>query len=119
MEQIPFTRSNVERVFATELFVRDPREFVIRPSFLPPGGGPVSLADGVMVRKIDLRVRQEESHPGFLVPRVGGTCIGLDAVRAHHGTLTFNERPRGRSLNEASPSAIRLACRVSLSRPKA
>ena len=101
-EQIPFRRAKIERAFETKLFVGDPRQFVIQPSFEPLEGGPVGLADGVVVEMIDLRVRPEESHPGFLVLRVAGTCISLDEVRARYGTLAITDRPRGRSLDEVT-----------------
>ena len=56
----------------------------------------------MIVEKIDLRRGQEEDDPGFLALIVGGTCIGLDAVRARYGALTVTDRPRGRSWNEVT-----------------
>ena len=100
-QQIPFRRAKVERTLGIALSASDPRQFVIQPSFQPLEGGPVRLADGVVI-DIDLRVRQEESHPGFLVLRVAGTCIGLDAVRAHYATLRVTDHPRGRSWDEVT-----------------
>jgi len=101
-KQIPFKRAKIERVFETKLFVGDPREFVIQPSFESLEGGPVGLADGVVVEMIDLRVGPEDSDPGFLVLRVAGTCINLDEVRARYGTLAITDHPRGRSLDEVT-----------------
>jgi len=101
-QQIPFTRAKVERVLESGLFVRDPREFAIQPSFQALGGGPAGLADGVVVDKIDLRIGEEKDDPGFLVLRLAGSCIGLDAVRAHYPTLGVTDRPRGRSWDEVT-----------------
>jgi len=103
VEQIPFRRAKVERVLGVELFDSDRRQFAIQPSFQPLEGGPVRLADGLVIETVDLRVRPEqESHPGFLGLRVAGTCIRLDAVRARYGALTVTDRPRGRSWDEVT-----------------
>jgi len=103
VEQIRFRRTNVEGVLDVTLFDSDPRQFVIQPSFQSLEGGPVRLADGVVMESIDLRVRPERaSHPGFLGLRVAGTCIRLDVVRARYGTLSITDYPRGRSWDEVT-----------------
>jgi len=102
VQQIPFRRAKVERVLGIALFDSDPRQFIIEPSFQPLEGGPVRLADGIVIENIDLRVRPQESHPGFLAVDLIGTCISLDTVRAHYGTLAITDYPRGRSLDEVT-----------------
>ncbi|WP_345889846.1 hypothetical protein [Paraburkholderia sp. Cy-641] len=65
-------------------------------------GGPVDLADDVVISNVDLRIRYRAGHPGFLVLNLSGSCITLDMVRAYYRSLRVTDRPRGRSLDEVT-----------------
>ncbi|MGV2288490.1 hypothetical protein AAHK20_07215 [Trinickia sp. YCB016] len=104
VEAIPLTRVKVENVLKIRFVDSDPSNYAIQPSsFQPLDGGPVKLSDGVVIGNVDLRIKREEGHPGFLVlDSLGGECIKLDAVRARYGNLRITDFPRGRSLDEAT-----------------
>lgn len=65
-------------------------------------GAPVRLADGTELSRIDLRIKREGPHPGFLVLDLQGRCVPLAEVRQHHGALEITDVPRGRSLDEST-----------------
>jgi len=96
-QQIPFTQEKVERVLGVTLFDTDPTKLIIRPTssrFLD--SEPITLANGVVI-EVDLRVRPNQDRPGFLVLNVSGTCVRLDAVRAHYDGLRITATPRALS----------------------
>ncbi|MCT8180426.1 MULTISPECIES: hypothetical protein [unclassified Variovorax] len=64
-------------------------------------GGPIRLGDGVEISSVDLRIRREPGHPGFLVIELQGRCVPLEEVRARHQLLSLTGVPRGRSPEEA------------------
>jgi len=97
-QQIPLTQEKVERVLDITLFDTDPRTLVFQPtSFRPLEGGPVVLANGVVIENVDLRVKYVENDPGFLVLNFAGTCVHLDAVRAHYDGVRITATPRALS----------------------
>jgi hypothetical protein len=61
---------------------------------------PVLLNDGSVILNIDLRIKRQGSHPGFLVLELGGTCVPLEEVRGHYGDLQITDTPHGHSLDE-------------------
>ncbi|WP_431261980.1 hypothetical protein ACQ859_17470 [Roseateles chitinivorans] len=64
-------------------------------------GGPVRLADGVIVQEAFLRLRKRdpEAHWG-LVLRIAGPCVQrTDVLRRHEG-MEITGHPRGGSLDE-------------------
>lgn len=64
--------------------------------------GNVSLADGIVLDKIDFRQSTEQAAPGFLVLETRGTCIPLEQVKNHYQHLEITGIPRGHSLDEAT-----------------
>ncbi|MCC8392161.1 hypothetical protein LJ656_06130 [Paraburkholderia sp. MMS20-SJTR3] len=103
VQNIPLTKAKVERVLVTRVAVKDTSKNPFRNAASQfYVGGPVKLSDGVVVGKVDLRIRYKFGHPGFLVlDELGGTCITLKTVRAHYPDLTVTEYPKGQSLDEA------------------
>ncbi|WP_338152537.1 hypothetical protein [Paraburkholderia monticola] len=70
VQQIPFTKAKVESVLATHLVERDSNKDPIQnTAFQFYVGGPARLADGVLVGKVDLRIRHDGGHPAFLALR--------------------------------------------------
>jgi len=65
-QQIPFTQAKVERVLGVTLSDRDPRTLVFEnTSFRLLEGGPVILTNGVVISKVDLRIRRKKAIPAF------------------------------------------------------
>jgi hypothetical protein len=95
-QQIPFSKEKVEKVLSTQLFERASANeyfhFYKSPS--------ISLAEGVVIFEIDLRIKKEGGHPGFLGAEIIGTCITLDQIRARYDQLKVVGHPRGKSLDE-------------------
>ena len=100
-KQIPFSQEKVEIVLSTQLTEK------------PLGSGnnlfhlfesePVTLADGVIISNVDLRVKRSGDHPGFLVLELDaadGTGVTLEQVQAKYSKLTITNTPRGDSLEE-------------------
>ncbi|MCC8397430.1 hypothetical protein LJ656_33240 [Paraburkholderia sp. MMS20-SJTR3] len=109
VEQIPFTKAKVESVLMTQLAEKDAsRRAIPNTAFEFYVGGPIGLLDGIVIGNVDLRIRREPGHPGFLVlNQFSGACISLATVRAHYGNLKMTDYPRGRSAYEtAAFSAI-------------
>ncbi|MGV2288491.1 hypothetical protein AAHK20_07220 [Trinickia sp. YCB016] len=103
VQQIPFTKTKVESVLSVGLDDKDTSNVAIKnTAFAFFVGGPIKLSDDVVIGNVDLRIRHKEGHPGFLVLNLAGSCIGLDAVRAHYGDLKITDFPRGRSLDEVT-----------------
>ena len=100
-KQIPFSQEKVEAVLSAQLTEK------------PLGSGnnlyhlfesePVTLADGVIIYNVDLRVKREGEHPGFLVLEMDvtdGTGVTLEQVQAKYSKLAITNTPRGDSLEE-------------------
>jgi len=100
-QQIPFSQQKVETVLSTQLTEK------------PLGSGndlyhlfesqPITLADGVIIFNVDLRIKRSGDHPGFLVLEMdvtGGTGVTLEQVQAQYSQLTITNTPSGDSLEE-------------------
>lgn len=108
--QMPFAKDRVEGALNIELHVDSSEKFVIQPiTFTPCVGGPVRLADGVVIKSVDLRISNREGDPGFLVLNFEGRCIDRDELRDHYGDLEMTDHPRGHSLNEKTVYSAFLA----------
>ncbi|MCC8397433.1 hypothetical protein LJ656_33255 [Paraburkholderia sp. MMS20-SJTR3] len=102
VQQTPFTKAKVENVLMTQLNVKDTsRSPFPNTAFQFYIGGPVQLSDGMLISKVDLRIRHKPGHPGFLVLRLVGGCITLKTVRNRYQDLIVTEYPKGQSLDEA------------------
>jgi len=102
-QQIPFTQAKVERVLSVTLSDPDPGTLVFQPTlFRFLEGGPLTLANGVVIENVDLRVRHTGDDPDFLALDIAGSCIRLNVVRAHYGDLKITDHPRGHSLNDVT-----------------
>lgn len=102
-QQIPFTRSKMESVLLTQLVEKDTSRVAIpNTAFQFYVGGPIKLADGVVIGNVDLRIRHRAGHPGFLVLQLNGECIDLGTVRKYYGSLKITDRPRGISPEEVT-----------------
>lgn len=60
----------------------------------------LALSRGVTLEKLDLRIRKEQPHPGFLVLTIGGACVPRAEVMGRYDGLQLAGVPRGRSLDE-------------------
>lgn len=97
-QQIPFSKESVEEVLATRLVrcVEQGNEF-----FWFYEGNDIALAGGGVLN-VDLRIKREGEHPGFLVINLSGTCNKLAEVRSHYDELQITDTPRGHSLDEVT-----------------
>ena len=103
---IPFSKEKVEAALPTRIVDTEaPGGDVFQ--FLE--GSPVPLSDGARIARLDLRIRREAGHPGFLVLELEGRCVSLDEVREHYPTLRLVGLPRGRSLDESTTHAATTA----------
>jgi len=94
-QQVPFTTDKIENVLATHLVVKDNSKSPIQnTAFQFYTGGPIRLSDGVIIRNVDLRIRNKAGHSGFLVLYLNGTCVGMSDVRAHYSDLKLTYPPR-------------------------
>ncbi|WKB55519.1 hypothetical protein [Eleftheria terrae] len=92
---LPFSRQSIESALDVRLKVDSENEYFV---FLV--GGPVALNGGVVIDLIDLRVRKEQPHPGFLVLRLAGDCLPRSQVLERYPGMSIGDTPRGRSLDE-------------------
>jgi hypothetical protein len=60
----------------------------------------LALSQGVTIETLDLRIRKEQPHPGFLVLSFGGACVARADVFGRYDNLKLSDAPRGRSLDE-------------------
>jgi hypothetical protein len=97
--QLPFAVHKVARTLSTTLADTHAEGGDVFQFF---EGAPVRLADGTELSRIDLRIKREGPHPGFLVLELKGRCVPLAEVRRHHGALELTDVPRGRSLDEST-----------------
>ncbi|OMG71128.1 hypothetical protein [Burkholderia ubonensis] len=104
-QQVPFSKVKVEHVLSTRLTETDEGGNDVFQFFKST---PVTLSDAVVIENVDLRIKRQGEHPGFMVLRLGGTCVGLDAVRGRYGHLEIVDVPRGRSLDESTTHAAKL-----------
>ncbi len=102
---VPFSKDKVERELGirlvdTEASGSDLFQFL--------EGGPVQLAEGVGIQEVDLRLKREGPHPGFLVLELEGRGISFDEVLRHYAELRLTGVPRGRSLDEHTSYTAKL-----------
>ncbi|CCH00888.1 hypothetical protein FAES_2879 [Fibrella aestuarina BUZ 2] len=96
--QAPFTKEKLEAQLGVPLARKSQNDF-----FTFFEGGPVKLANGVVIGKIDLRLRHDgQAHPGFLVLTLAGQCVTVPELRQHYNHLSLLDVPRGRSVNEVT-----------------
>lgn len=60
----------------------------------------LALSNGVVIESIDLRIKKEQPHPGFLVIQLAGACVPRAEVLRRYEGLDITDHPRGRSLDE-------------------
>ncbi|WP_232435294.1 hypothetical protein [Burkholderia ubonensis] len=104
-QQVPFSKARIEQTLSTRLTEIDREGNVVFHRFKST---PVTLSDGVVIENVDLRIKRQGADPGFMVLRLGGTCVGLDAVRGRYDHLEIVDVPRGRSLDESTTHAEKL-----------
>lgn len=97
--QLPFTAEKIQAALSLTLG-RDGKSESFNPYFSFYTAGGVALDQGVVIEKIDLRLRREPPDPGFLVLTFAGTCVNKAEVMRRYGGLSLTEYPRGRSLDE-------------------
>jgi hypothetical protein len=98
-QQTPFSAVKIEKLFSTQLSEYDnPSNDVFR--FYK--GGRTTLANGVVISNVDLRIKRQGPHPGFLVLELQGTCVGVEEVRKHYSGLEITDTPRGKSLDDVT-----------------
>lgn len=90
---IPFTPEKIAHRLKVTL-----RQVSQTSAFALLEGGPVSLANGVVIRKIDLRVPLQGNHPGILVLSLAGHCITHQEKQAHYPQMTILRVPRPEQL---------------------
>ncbi|MDM0110636.1 hypothetical protein QTI66_00665 [Variovorax sp. J22R133] len=96
--EAPFTREKVQTAISVELLEAESNGGPFR--FYR--AGPIQLDEGVVLSKVDLRIKRTGVHPGFLVLEVGGACLPLAKVREQYGTMHVTGAPRGRSPDDAT-----------------
>ncbi|MCL2625299.1 MAG: hypothetical protein FWD46_00585 [Cystobacterineae bacterium] len=96
-QQIPFSKQKVETALATPLSEVDNNSNKLFRFFKSP---PIRLAEGIVISNVDLRIKREGSHPGFLVLEMDGACLTLEQIRERYSELQITQLPRGRSLEE-------------------
>ncbi|PCE34064.1 hypothetical protein [Burkholderia ubonensis] len=104
-QQVPFSKTKIEQTLSTRLTETDEEGNDVFQFFKST---PVTLSDGVVIKSVDLRIKRQGEHPGFMVLELGGPCVGLDAVRGRYGHLEITDVPRGRSLDEATTHSAQL-----------
>lgn len=92
---LPFTAEKLANALGIMLVKENENEYF---TFYKAGG--VALADGVFIHALDLRIRKEQPHPGFLVLSLSGTCVPKTEVFARYPQMVMTDHPRGRSLDE-------------------
>lgn len=97
VKQIPFSKQKVEEVLSTQL---TEVEEGFNKLFHFYKGEPIGLAEGVVISGVDLRIRREAGHPGFLVLEISGAAISLQQVQSRYAKLEITQAPRGRSAQE-------------------
>jgi hypothetical protein len=98
-KQVPFSKAKVESVLSIRLLESDERSNDVFQFFK---GESIELMNGIAVSGVDLRIKREGPHPGFLVLGLQGSCIGLEEVRKYYSNLEITSTPRGGSLDEVT-----------------
>jgi hypothetical protein len=98
-QQIPFSKEKIEQTLSTVLVRRDVSG---NHFFFFYRSDPVQLQNGGLISHVDLRIKRESKHPGFLVLNISGECVPLQQVRMHYNQTRITDHPRGRSLDEVT-----------------
>jgi len=56
-------------------------------------GGPLGLAEEVVIEEVDLRVWTDNNDAGVVMLNLGGTCVPIEKVSAHFPKLTRADFP--------------------------
>ena len=102
----PFSKSKVENQLSITLSEYDHPS---NDAFRFFKGGRTGLANGVIISNVDLRLKREEGHPGFLVLELQGTCVDIKEVRQHFERLEITHTPRGRSPDDVTSHSAQRA----------
>jgi hypothetical protein len=92
---LPFSVGALEAALGVAFSLDGEHEYF---RFYKAGG--LALCDGVVIESLDLRIKKEQPHPGFLVLTLAGTCVARAEVMRRYDGLRLTEYPRGRSLDE-------------------
>jgi hypothetical protein len=96
-QQIPFTKAKIEGLLSTVLTETDNTGNDVFQFYKSRR---IELGGGVEISNVDLRIKRNGPHPGFMVWDISGTCIKLAQVRSHYGEMQITDMPRGHSLDE-------------------
>lgn len=99
--RLPFSVEKLQSALKVQFELANQNEYF---SFYKSASIP--LAGGTVIDEVDLRVRKEQPHPGFLVLRLSGTCVPRDVVLSKYPGMRLVEVPRGRSVNEEEGFAM-------------
>lgn len=98
-EQVPFEREKIERLLGTVLVETANASNEFFQFFKLPR--PLIL-EGAALNDIDLRIKRDGGHPGFLVLQLRASKLTLAEVRRHYPELRLTDAPRGRSPDEVT-----------------
>jgi hypothetical protein len=94
--RLPFKKESIEKALGIVLLPKGASGDV----FAFFAGGPVLLQGERQIENVDLRVRNEQPHPGFLALSLSGACVSRKEVLERSKGLAISATPRGRSLDE-------------------
>jgi hypothetical protein len=104
-QKLPFSKADIESVLSTALTeYQHPSNDAFH--FFK---GQSTIAKGVTISNVDLRIKREGVHPGFLALDLQGTCIDIDEVRKYYKELEITQVPRGKSLDETTSHTAKQA----------
>lgn len=93
--RLPFSTDKIESALNVVLAKDSENEYF---SFYKASD--LALSNGSVIESIDLRIKKEQPHPGFLVIKLAGACVPKSEVMQRYEGLKLTEYPRGRSLDE-------------------
>lgn len=104
-QQAPFSKAKIETLLSTQL---SETNYTGNDVFQFFESSPLALSDGVRIANVDLRIKRQGPHPGFMVLSIDGRCITIEEVRKHYTDLEITDIPRGRSLDESTSHTTKL-----------
>ncbi|KQW03099.1 hypothetical protein [Rhizobacter sp. Root1221] len=93
--RLPFATDKIESALNVVLARDSENEY-----FTFYKGTDLALSHDVVIETLDLRIKKEQPHPGFLVLTLSGACVPKSAVFGRYENLQLTDYPRGRSLDE-------------------
>ncbi len=102
-KQVPFSKAKIEALLSAPLFETD---YTGNDVFQFYASDRIELKGGVIISKVDLRIKRQGVDPGFMVLNIEGACVRLDEVRRYYGEMTITETPRGHPDNVTAYTAI-------------